>query len=382
MPSPALCATGLISDDRVSLVVFVGHALLGFVLAATVARTLGWSRERSLSIGVVAAVFAAVPDVDMAYALLGVAGVGLADALTLAQAFWATGNVVHRAVTHSLVLAVPSALLAALWLAGRRRVESSLAGGRLLGAGALLIAGGVVLVAGVESGPLGAAITVLFCGLIVLVTEQVARRTDHSATAVGLAAAAGLLSHPFGDLFTGQPPAMVYPFDVTLVTARVTLHPDPTLHLLSAFGLELATVWLALVVWARLRSVSVRDVASPWAGLGTGYAVVVVLLPPPTLAVSYHFVFSVLAVGVVGVAPVLSRRHRLLDRLRRDRLRLDRLRRDRLDTVPSPTQNLAVRSDGGLGEESVGRDALGAAVTGLSAVTLAWVAYGLAYLAL
>jgi membrane-bound metal-dependent hydrolase YbcI (DUF457 family) len=359
----------LISGDGVPLVVFVGHALLGFALVATVARVSGWSRERSLSVGVVAGVFAAIPDVDMAYALLGVAGVGLADALTLAQAFWATGNVVHRAVTHSLVLAVPTALAVALWVAGRRRVGASLTGGRLLGTGAFLLVGAVVLVAGIESGPLGAAITVLFCGLAVLVAEQVARRTDHSATTVGLATAGGLLSHPLGDLFTGEPPAMFYPLDVTLVAERVTLHPDPTLHLLSAFGLELATVWLAVVVWARLRGVSVRAVASPWAGLGTGYAVVIFLLPPPTLAVSYHFVFSVLAVGAVGVAPVLSRRRRWADRRR-------------LRDVPELTATLAVRSDGGRGEgsENVGRDVVGAVVTGLSAVTLAWVAYGLAYL--
>lgn len=352
---------------------FVGHALLAFALAATLARILGWSPERSLSVGVVAGIFAALPDVDMAYALLGVAGVGLADALTLAQAFWAAGNVVHRAVTHSLVLAVPTALAVALWVAGRRRGASPRAD-RRRGAGALLLSGGLVVVAGVESGPLGAAITVLFCGLALLVAGQVARRTDLSPAVVGLAAAVGLLSHPFGDLFTGQPPAMLYPLDATLFPARVTLNADPTLHLLSAFGVELATVWLALVVWARLRGVSLRGVASPWAGVGTGYAAVLFLLPPPTLSVSYHFVFSVLAVGALGLAPVVRRRG-LFDR----------------GGVGSdgPAQRLGVGSPFGVGTRPDGgrspsvtarRTLLAAVVTGLSAVTLAWAAYGVAYL--
>jgi hypothetical protein len=365
----------LISGDRVSPVVFVGHALLSFALVALVARARGWSRERSLSVGVVAGVFAAIPDVDMAYALLGVAGIGLADALTLARAFWATGNVVHRAVTHSLVLAVPTALAIALWVAGRRRGGGT-HGGRLLPTTALLLAGAVALVAGVESGPLGAAVTVLFCGLAVLIAEQIARRTDLPAAAVGLAAAGGLLSHPFGDLFTGQPPAMLYPVDATLVAERVTLHPDPTLHLLAAFGLELATVWVALVVWARLGGHSLRDVVSPWAGVGTGYALVVFLLPPPTLSVSYHFVFSVLAIGAVGIAPVVARRRHWLAGLRVGRL----VPPDRLGPGDGRPDDAGVRSDGGRGDGHVGRDAVGAVVTGLSAVTLAWVAYGLAYL--
>jgi membrane-bound metal-dependent hydrolase YbcI (DUF457 family) len=347
--------------------VFVGHALFGFALVAILARVLGWSPERSLSVGVVAGVFAAIPDVDMAYALLGVAGVGVADALTLARAFWATGNVVHRAVTHSLVLAVPTAVAIALWAAGRRRVEASTGGRRPLTGGALLLVGGVVLVAGYESGPLGAAITVLFCGLALLVAEQVTRRTDLSPTTVGLAAAVGLLTHPFGDLFTGQPPAMFYPIDATLVAERVTLHADPTLHLLSAFGLELATAWLALLVWTRVRGVPLRDGVSLWAGVGTGYALVVVFLPPPTLGVSYHFVFSVLAVGTVGLAPMLARR-RDSDVSRGDR--------------PSDDASLVV--DGGrttLRRATGSRELFGAVVTGLSAVTLAWLTYGFAYLA-
>jgi membrane-bound metal-dependent hydrolase YbcI (DUF457 family) len=364
--------------------VFVGHALLAFALTATAARVLGWSQERALSVGLVAGVFAAIPDVDMAYALVGVAGVGVADALTLAGAFWAAGNVVHRAVTHSLVLAVPVALAVVLWVAGRRRMQSAAPRGRLLAGGALLLSGGVVLVAGAESGPLGAAVTVLFCGLAVLVAEQVVRRTALSPPTVGLAAAVGLLSHPFGDLFTGQPPAMLYPLDATLFAGRVTLSADPTLHLLSAFGLELATVWAALVIWGRLHGVSVRALASPWAGVGTGYALVIFLLPPPTLSVSYHFVFSVLAVGAVGLAPLLTRRGRLFERgvfadggVGPD----DAEARLGLGPAADPASGAGDRP----GEDrtpapTTRRAALPAVVTGLSAVTLAWVAYGLAYL--
>jgi membrane-bound metal-dependent hydrolase YbcI (DUF457 family) len=361
--------------------VFVGHALLAFALVATVARALGRSPERSLSVGVVAGVFAALPDVDMAYALLGVAGVGVADALTVAQAFWATGNVVHRAVTHSLVLAVPTTLAVVLWVAGRRRTDPATTTSYRLAPGALLLSGGLVVVAAVESGPLGAAVTVLFCGVVLVVAEQVVRRTDLSPSVVGLAAAAGLLSHPFGDLFTGQPPAMLYPLDAVLFSGRVTLSADPTLHLLSAFGLELTTVWAALVVWARLHGVSLRGAASPWAGVGTGYAAVVFLLPPPTLSVSYHFVFSVLAVGAVGLVPVVSRRGLFRRTGPAGVAPGNTTDTTPVDTASGRADDAGTRPDGGLSAGATSRrTTLRPVVTGLSAVTLAWVAYGLVYL--
>ena len=93
---------------------FVGHAALAFALVASVALARGWDADRVFAVGLLAGGFAALPDVDIAYAVVGVAGVAGGDALTLASAFWSTGNLVHRAVTHSLVLAPPIALLAAL----------------------------------------------------------------------------------------------------------------------------------------------------------------------------------------------------------------------------------------------------------------------------
>jgi hypothetical protein len=53
--------------------VFVGHGLIAFAIAASVATRRGWSTERALTIGVVAALFGTLPDIDMAYALVGLA---------------------------------------------------------------------------------------------------------------------------------------------------------------------------------------------------------------------------------------------------------------------------------------------------------------------
>ncbi|AZH25153.1 metal-dependent hydrolase [Haloplanus aerogenes] len=312
---------------------FVGHAALAFAIVGGVAIASGWSSERALAIGVVAGAFAALPDVDMVYALVGIAGASGSDALALAGAFWSTGNVVHRAVTHSLVLALPVALLAALQaVTATRRVRAVSA----------LVATLLVALIATVGGALAAFVTLLFVVGAVAVGAVVDRYTDLTATGVFVAALVGLATHPFGDLFTGEPPAMLYPFDAALVTERVALAADPTLHLLAAFGVELATIWAAVAVVCLATGLRPTAAVTRRASLGAGYAASVLLIPAPTLDLSYPFVFSVLGVGLLGVLPQV------------------RLIRSRGPTVEPP-------------------DWLTAALTGLSAITVAWLAYAVAY---
>jgi hypothetical protein len=74
-----------------------------------------------------------------------------------------------------------------------------------------------------------------------------------------------------------------------------------------------------------------------------GYAASVFVVPAPTLERSYPFVFTILAVGALGLFP--------------------RLRRT--DSLTSPGFRRP--------------DAVAAVLTGLAAVTLAWLAYAAAY---
>ncbi|MFC7154429.1 metal-dependent hydrolase [Halomarina halobia] len=277
---------------------FVGHGLLAFALAALAARRIGWSRERALTVGLLAGAFGVLPDVDMLYAVVGFAS-GADSATGLARDFWAASTVVHRAMTHSLVAGSVAAAGFAAWRSERTRVR--LAGGSLLGA--------LVVVAALASGALGAFVIAAFVlGGLALVAA--ARRADLSPAAVLGAALVGLLSHPFGDLFTGEPPRLLYPLDATVLVHRVTLAPDPTLHLLGAATVELLALWAGAVVFLRLRDRRVRDVVHPWSAFGLAYAGAVLALPAPTLDLSYPFVFGVIGVGALGSAPHVIRRDR------------------------------------------------------------------------
>jgi len=305
----------------------VGHAALAFALAAGAAVAVGLDRERALLFGAVAGVFAAVPDVDIGYAVVGLVTTGSVDLATLPDVFWETGNTVHRGFTHSLVVGALAALLFGL----------SACRGRLRAVAAVGLTS-VVFVTAVLLGALegGVMASFLLAGAAVAVG---ASRVGLSPRTVSTAALVGLLSHPFGDVFTGTSPTLLFPLEVALLPERVLLSGDPTLHLLGAFGLELATVWLAILVYLRLRGWSLRAHLHRRTALGSSYAGAVVLLPAPTLAVSYHFVFSVLAVGAVVALAGLPA----------------------LDVHSSRSRHALL-------------------VTGVATVTVAWLAYGVAYL--
>jgi membrane-bound metal-dependent hydrolase YbcI (DUF457 family) len=233
----------------------------------------------------------------MAYALVGLAGATLTAPVEAASSFWGASTVVHRAVTHSLVVAPAAAAVAAAWAAGERAPG----GGLRWRAAAAVGAVGLVAVATAASGGLAGAVMALFCLALVAVAAGVARRTRLGGPSVFALALVGLVSHPFGDLLTGEPPALLYPLAVTPFDGRLAPFADPTLNLLGAFAVELTAVWLGVGV--ALWLTDVRPRLTGRVSLGAGYGAAVVLVPAPTMDLSYPFVFSVLAVGVLGTLP-------------------------------------------------------------------------------
>lgn len=271
----------------------VGHAMVAFALAAVAANYRGWPRERTLAFGVLAGAFAMVPDVDMLYAVAGLATVDTVGVWEMTNAFWGSSTLIHRAVTHSLVVGAVAAVAFAWSVAGRTRPA------------AVALLAGLVVVAWTESGALGAAVMVAFLLAGVGVAFVAADRAGFGPRALAAAALVGVLSHPFGDLFTGTPPHFLYPLDVRLFHERVALLGDPTLNLLAVFALELCTIWLAGAVYLRLTDQRLLRHVDARAAVGVAYAIAAVVMPAPTLQVSYHFVFTVLAVAIIGVVPHL-----------------------------------------------------------------------------
>jgi membrane-bound metal-dependent hydrolase YbcI (DUF457 family) len=278
---------------------FIGHALLAFALAVIIAQWLGWESREALAVGIAAGAFAALPDVDMLYAAVAINPTEfVASTGVQPEAFWGPANQAHRLMTHSLVVAALAGPAFSLWTlrsaAGWRR------GGAILGAGVLA---GLVVLAAATSGPIGAFVVGAFVLVGLAIAELSQSRLDLSPGVLALAATAGIASHPWGDLVTGEPPALFYPLDVSVLSERIVLSGDPTIHLLAAFALELGVVALAAAVVAQQAGYKPHRLVDRRALIGAVYGVTAVFMVPPTIHLSYQFVGSILAVGgVCGVS--------------------------------------------------------------------------------
>jgi len=324
--------------------VFVGHGLLAFALAVFAAERRGWPSRRALTLGVAAGAFATVPDIDVLYALIAIDSGQVVEGSVAPEAFWDAANTVHRSMTHSLVVAAIVGPALGVWsLPGDARTRRALA---------LLALAGLVAVAAVVSGSLGGVVMGAFVAGGVAIATACRRWTDLSPGVVGLAATAGLVSHPWGDLLTGQPPHLFYPFETSIFGGRIVLHADPTVHLLGAFAVELGVIWLAAVAAVVVTDRSWRTFYGPSAALGAAYSVAPLVLLPPTLETSYQFVFSIIAVGVVCSAASWYR------------------------TAPTSPSNAT--TDGGADLPGTGFDF---AAVGLTGTTIALLGYGVVYLA-
>ncbi|QSG15052.1 metal-dependent hydrolase [Halapricum desulfuricans] len=301
---------------------FVGHALLAFGLATLVADWRGWSARRALTLGLVAGAFAAIPDADMIYTVVALDVSRLsADTLRQPSVFWDASRAIHRSITHSLLISLAAGPAFGAWAAGTSTSRGWLA----VRAVASVILLSLIWAAWVYSGLAGAIVVGTFVAAGLVIARLARTRTDLSGLTIALVATAGLLSHPWGDLVTGDPPRLLYPLDLHVFEQTVLLHTDPTVHLLGAFALELAVIWLAALAIARVSGRPLRALFERRALIGAVYGVAAIVLTPPTLEVSYHFVFTILGLGLlVGVFSItanpVTRLLRQQSRLRRHSL--------------------------------------------------------------
>lgn len=268
-----------------------GHAFFAFILATTGARVMGAEIRHALLLGAAAGMFAVLPDVDMLYAWKEIVALFATGISGFVDSFWTASQATHRGISHSLVTAVGGATAFALMYTGRRWSAAFAVTGLL--AGAFLFGGLLPLV-----------VMGLFLAVGGGMTAFLRQGSELSGAELFAAALVGLASHPFGDVFTGAPPAFLSPFDVTLIAERVVLHPDPVINLLSVFLVELGTVVAGLSLFFVLTDRSFRDHIHPAAAIGLLYAGAVVLVPAPTLQVSYQFVYSLLLLGAATAAGV------------------------------------------------------------------------------
>lgn len=303
---------------------FVGHEFLAFAVVGWATHRVGYDGRTALHAGVIAAFAALLPDLDIVYALATYAVAVAGEAPLGWEPFWGVANATHRVVTHTLPTGVVAALACGAAVAVGRRAMSEAPSRPRSGlvatfalAGAAVV-GGVVLLSGFRAAvsPVAAVVAGGFLVCVAVAGWVLATRSDFPATGVTAAAGVGFLSHPFGDVFLAVPPPLLSPFGPPVLTERVSLAADPTLHLLGALFVELAAVCVGLAVFSRLAGNEIgggrlRDAIDRRAGVGVAYAPAAVVLPRATIADAHVLGATIVPLAAlvgVWVARVAHRR--------------------------------------------------------------------------
>ncbi len=326
------------------LAMMAGHAFLAFTVVAIAAYVLGRDADQAVYLGVAAAVFAVLPDVDMLYAATELTTLLTTGVSGFIEAFWSASSDVHRGISHSIVIGILAAIGFTWYYTDARKSV------------AVIVVTAFTLY-GVYIGPISAAVAFAFTVLGLGITDVIRNRIGISAAEFFSASLVGLVSHPFGDVFTGTPPLFFGPIDIQIITERVVLHADATLNLLSIFLLELLLAGAGLIIYMYLTDRDIRYYIHPAAALGSLYTATIIVLPPPTLAVSYHFVYTLLGLGILcGTYAVWKPRNTITI-----------LKRRTPPSLPRPTD---IETE----------NTLHALVTGWATVSIGFIGYTAAYL--
>ena len=365
---------------------FIGHEFLAFALAVGLSSQTGATDVQIRSVGLLAAIAAFLPDLDIGYAIITYALAIASGAPIGWGAFWGVANSVHRTVTHSLPIGITAALIAwgsanfiyhtshstsnikittntgsnlIVYILSLYREQSLILAG--------VIGGSVVIGFYITAGVSASAVAAIFFIIIGLLGGITCRQTVLTANQIGAAIAIGTITHPFGDVFMATPPPLFAPITSLIgwhiELTRFIFASHPTLNLLGVLFIEIVFIWLGVSAFAKVTQRSVRAYVDRRALIAAGYALVMLSFQPPTMADAHRLGFTIVPLAIsIGVWSGVSTTTKFCD---------ERMSEPIDTTTAGYRRIIAVLTTD---------RSLRAAVTSLSALTIAGVAYTTAML--
>lgn len=291
---------------------YLGHSLLAIAVVGLAGLLLDLDTRRTLLVAALAGAFGFLPDVDMWRTILVFLREGPQGIFPTEEHLFVHSWVVHRTLTHSMIVGVGVAAATGLFTVARERTVSP---DRAVANGLL---GFAVLALMAFSWRTGGILSFVTMGLFLAAALAVAYtgfERGATPTEVTAAAALGLLTHPLGDLWMGRPPAFLYPLSAEPPIGSVRFSTDRVLHFIVAIGVEVALLWACLLVVAALIDRQLRSFLSPLAVGGLLYAAALGFVLPPTFTEAYQFVTGLFAVSLFVAIAVLWADWRALRRL-------------------------------------------------------------------
>lgn len=266
----------------------VGHFFLAFSAVSLIAYYVGRQSEEALILGLAAGLFALIPDIDILYAFTEIAELA-SGFYGFTDSFWDASQQTHRGFTHSLLTGLLAVSMFSIHYLTKRKYLAGIFLSIMTGLSYFL------------EGSVNAAVVFVFMLAGFIITERF--KQEISFKDFVTVSAFGIMSHPFGDIFTGTPPDFLYPLSLTFIEERIILFPEPSLNFLAVFGLELLFIWLGILSYVVIHEKNLREELSLVSATGFLFGVTSFLITSPSLSSSYGFVSSIIGFsGIVTAA--------------------------------------------------------------------------------
>lgn len=283
----------------------IGHGPLAFALvAALLLVTTNFSNKKILYLATIAGIASILPDIDVLFPLISLLSVDTLSITALTDQFWTVSGERHRLATHSLIVFGTAIILAFTQLYFKPTYQK------------YTIAISTITIFLVPlTLPVQLLLTITILTVYTLHNYQPQTTQTHETA---LAFAFGAFIHPFGDMFTGTPPAFLYPFTDIINLSRWTL-ADPTLHFTLIFTLEIGSLIAALYLIAHLTEIDIltyTDVRpKPHHTLISTLALIIVLFAigtntTPTVDSATPFVLPLVGTLSLAATPTLLYKRR------------------------------------------------------------------------
>lgn len=208
------------------------------------------SGNRAIQIGILAAIYAFLPDIDLVHSLLR----GIWKAVYYGQSFevvlWQNAEGVHRIATHSIIVILVAGIIFYLSIGSKReKTVATLAGVT------------VFLMTYFTEGYLLSSLVAVFLLAGALFSGE-AKVRGFSRTEILGAAYVGMFSQTYGDLFTHGPPRLLFPLDYRIIESYIIIHPSSGINFMLLSIIEALTVIFALYVYFLLSRKEDRTIFS------------------------------------------------------------------------------------------------------------------------
>lgn len=275
---------------------FIGHFALSFLLIYFLLNVYtDVETKQVIRLSLISGIYGLVADLDIIFAfvetLLFVSETGN---ITI-EAFWNISRNFHRKSTHSLVVGVLSIIGIVIQFIYIDDVAKPYENSTF-DYGISILFGGLI---GMLTGNFarGVLVSGLFVFCILSVTRVILYKTSFNKNIVLVSAFVGILSHPFGDVFTGTPPNFFYPlYDINL--ERIVLFTNETLNISALFLIESLLFVLFMLIYADSKDINNNiTYITFFAAIASG-GVLSYFITSPSIDEPYTFVSGILLLTI------------------------------------------------------------------------------------